>query len=64
LINLNGLDKEKLLRELEEAKKQNFEDNLKFVHFYAAWIKSKSNEEWSREQKRLIDIFYKPSTKR
>jgi hypothetical protein len=54
----------RFLRELKEAKKRNFEDNLKFVHFYAAWVKSKTNKEWSKEQKRLINMFYRPATKR
>ncbi len=55
--------RQKFLMELKQSKKQNFEENLKFIHFYTAWIKSKTNKEWSREQKKLIELFYKPANK-
>ena len=47
------------LKALEESKKQNFEDNLKFVKLRAEWLKRTSNEEWSKRQKFLIDSIYK-----
>lgn len=53
------MKRREFLKELEESKKQNFEDNLRFVTLYVKWLKSKSNAEWSREQKRFIDEVYK-----
>jgi hypothetical protein len=47
------------LKALEESKKQNFEDNLKFVKLRAEWLKRASNRDWSRRQKILIDSIYK-----
>jgi len=64
LTKSNESKREKFLRELQESKKRNSEDNLKFIHFYAAWVKSKTNKGWSREQKRLINLFYRPATKK
>ena len=46
------------LKALAESKKQNFEDNLKFVKLRAEWLKRTSNEEWSRRQKFLVDSIY------
>ena len=60
----SGSRRAKFLRELKEAKKRNFEDNLKFIRFYAAWVKSKTNKEWSEEQKRLINMFYRPAARK
>ena len=60
LSKSNSAHRKRFLKELADAKKRNFEENLKFVHFYSAWMKSKSNEEWSREQKKLIEMFYRP----
>ena len=48
----------KLLKELEAERKRNFKSNLEFVRFSVAWLKSKSNKEWSEEQKRLIESAY------
>ena len=52
-------DRKKFLKELEESKKQNFEDNLKFVKLRAEWLKRTSNAEWSKRQKLLVDSIYK-----
>lgn len=52
-------DEKAFLKELEESKRQNFIDNMKFVRFHAEWLKRTSNEEWSRQQKRLIDEIYR-----
>lgn len=58
--NLLGVkDRKAFLKELEESKKQNFASNMKFIEFYAEWVRRKSNKEWSREQKRLIDGIYR-----
>lgn len=64
MIKINRINRKKLLKELNEAKRRNFEDNLKFVRFYSAWIKSKTNKEWSKSQKILIETFYRPQNKR
>ena len=48
-----------LLKELALEKKRNFEGNLAFVKMHAEWLKRKSNKEWSKRQKILIDEVYK-----
>lgn len=58
------MQRQKFLKELKLSKMQNFEENLKFIHFYTAWIKTKTNKEWSIEQKKLIELFYKPLIKK
>ncbi|MDE1868415.1 MAG: hypothetical protein KGH60_00385 [Candidatus Micrarchaeota archaeon] len=58
------MKRSKFLKELEEARKRNHEDNLRFIDFYTAYLKSASNEEWSRKQKTLIDTIYAPILKR
>lgn len=52
-------NRRKFLRELAQSKKQNFEDNLKFVKLHAEWLKRKSNRDWSRQQKTIIDEVYR-----
>lgn len=47
------------LKALADDKKQNFEDNLKFVKLRAEWLKRKSNREWSKRQKFMVDSIYK-----
>jgi hypothetical protein len=42
------------LKQLEEAKKKNSEERLKFIDQYAAWVKKTSNKRWSSQQKDLI----------
>lgn len=41
--------------ELEEMKRNNFQDNLDFIDLYAEWVKKTPNKRWSHEQKVLID---------
>lgn len=53
----------KLIKEIALEKKRNFDDNLKFVIFRAEWIKRKSNKEWSKRQKIIIDEVYKSNRK-
>jgi hypothetical protein len=50
---------DKLLKQLAEEKKRNFEDNLKFVILRAEWLKRKSNKDWSKRQKLIIDSIYR-----
>ncbi len=52
-------DSKKFLKELEESKKKNFEDNMRFVEFRALWLKRRSNRDWSRRQKMIIDQVYR-----
>ncbi len=43
------------LKELEEDKKRNFEERLKFIDSWVEYIKSHSDREWSEQQKAMID---------
>jgi len=52
------MDRKGFLRELKEEKKKNYEQNLKFISLYVKYLKSKSNKEWSMEQKKFIDSIY------
>lgn len=58
--NILGIkDRKKFLREMEESTQRNREDNLRFVKWYALWLKRKSNKDWSRQQKVIIDEVYR-----
>ena len=52
-------NRSRFLKELADSKKQNFEDNLKFVKLRAEWLKKQSNRDWSRRQKVIIDEVYR-----
>jgi len=43
------------LKELEDDKRRNFEERLKFIDMWVDYIKSHSDEEWSSQQKTLIN---------
>jgi len=43
------------LKELEEQKKQNFLDRLKFIDQYVQWMKKQENKTWSTQQKKITD---------
>jgi len=43
------------LKELEKQKKENFRQRLEFNKKYVKWLKKTSNNEWSKQQKKLID---------
>lgn len=43
------------LKELEEDKKRNALERMKFVEFWANYIKTHLDKEWSRQQNILID---------
>ncbi|UCH88942.1 MAG: hypothetical protein JSV49_12020 [Thermoplasmata archaeon] len=43
------------LKELEDDKKRNFEERLKFIDLYVEWLKKTPNSVWSKQQKKLID---------
>ena len=57
------MKKSSLLIELAKEKKRNADDNLKFVKLRAEWIKRKSNKDWSKRQKSIIDRLYKSNRK-
>lgn len=52
-------NRKRFLEELDESKRRNFDDNLKFVKLRAEWLKRTSNKEWSRRQKMLINEIYR-----
>ena len=52
------MDRRKFLKELRDIKKENFEQNLKFMDLYSKFLKSKTNKEWSRQQKEFINSIY------
>lgn len=41
--------------EMEEEKKRNREERLKFVGMYAKWLKKTPNKKWSKQQNKLIN---------
>ena len=43
------------LKELEEDKKRNFEDRLRFIDLYVEWLKKTPNKIWSGQQKDMIN---------
>lgn len=43
--------------ELKFDKRKNLEEELKFIHYYAEWVKKVPNEVWSSQQARLINSF-------
>jgi len=43
------------LEELEMQKEEILKQRLEFKKQYSAWLKKTSNEEWSKQQKDIID---------
>lgn len=43
------------LKELKEFKKKNFEERLKFVDFWANYIRTHPDKVWSKQQNVIID---------
>ena len=43
------------LKELDKDRKRNFEERLKFVKYWAEYVKSHPDEVWSEQQNLLID---------
>ena len=43
------------LEELRAFKKQNADERLKFIKFWAEYIKTHSDKEWSKQQNKLIN---------
>lgn len=47
--------------ELKFDKDENLRERLKFIHYYAEWIKKMPNRIWSKQQAILIDSFMQNS---
>ncbi|MDD5192294.1 MAG: hypothetical protein PHH54_01025 [Candidatus Nanoarchaeia archaeon] len=43
------------IEELKRFKAQNARERLKFIDFWAEYIKTHSDEDWSKQQNMLID---------
>ena len=43
------------LKKLKSDKERNFKERLAFVKYWANYIKTHSGENWSKQQKMLID---------
>jgi len=43
------------LKGLKKLKEENFQERLLFLKKYAQWIKTTSNEKWSKEQRDIIE---------
>lgn len=41
--------------ELQKEKSENFKERLWFINYWTEYIKSHSDEDWSKQQKVLID---------
>jgi len=39
-------------------REQNLKERLKFIRFYAKWVKTVPNEIWSRQQADFIDSLF------
>lgn len=44
--------------ELKFDKEKNFQERLWFIHHYSNWVKSVSNEVWSRQQADFINSLF------
>ena len=43
------------LKELKKFKRKNFEDRLNFIDFWVNYVKTHSDEEWSKQQNKIIN---------
>ena len=43
------------LKELQELKRKNSEERMKFIEQYAEWVKKTPNKVWSKQQKKLME---------
>lgn len=50
--------KAEMEKQLKLLKEENLEHNLKFVDLWVQHMRSKTNKEWSTEQKNFIDSIY------
>jgi len=56
---MNAKDIKINLKELKKFKEQNAEERLKFIAYWANYIKTHPDKEWSSQQKDLIDAQIK-----
>jgi len=42
-------------KELEMIRKRRIEERKRFIEMYVEWLKKQRIEEWSKQQKKLID---------
>lgn len=52
------------LKEMEEFKKRNAEERLKFIDFWVNYIKTHPDEEWSKQQNVLINSQFRKTHKK
>ncbi len=52
-------DSKKLIKELEEEKERNRQERLRFIDLYVEWLKRKSNADWERRRKTVINEIYR-----
>lgn len=52
---MNYKDVKVNLKEIDEFKKKNAEERLKFIDFWVNYIKKHSDEEWSEQQAIVIN---------
>jgi len=43
------------IKEVKMERERNFREKLKFISWYANWVKKTPNKKWSSLQKKLID---------
>ena len=53
-----------ILEELKEEKRKNFKERIWFIKYWANYIKTHPDEEWSKHQKRLIDAQFSDPEKK
>lgn len=46
------------LSELKEFKRKNFEDRLKFIEYWAEYIKAHADAEWTESQAKFINAQF------
>ncbi len=51
-------------KELERIRREILEERKRFIDMYVEWLKSKSVEEWSRQQKKFIDSALKKAKRK
>ena len=49
--------------DIEEDRRKNLEERLRFIEEYARWVKRTPNEIWSKQQKELINSVLKSADK-
>jgi len=55
MVKMKAEDVKVDLEEMKKFKVENARERLKFIDFWADYIKTHSDKEWSRQQNMLID---------